>query len=343
MNTPVGEHVFDHTESRAATSALPPATEPGAAARGVTVIMGAVVGLSFLFAFGNVWLLALRLGVPVYVAPLVAPSVDLSVVGLLLGIRYLSAHGARPDQLRPARHLLVFASMVTLALNVSEPIIAGEYGKAAFDSVGCWLLIGWAHVGPGLLQAMHDLGRAEPGTMAERLGAAADATALEETAGLHEGGVQEPAVAPGPARAPSRPSAAGVEGPHRDGEGAADGLPSVPAQRRNDQNLRAVTDGLLLQRARREDTLYWEEHHRPISAEVLRQRLKIGSKRARNLVVQLRADAHRTLEEHAAEAELPEGVPGRLDLESASPDPAEAVDHARDVNRLGSGPLAVAS
>ncbi|SNQ52001.1 conserved hypothetical protein [Frankia canadensis] len=114
----------------------------------MTVIMGGVVGLSFLFAFGNVWLLALRLGVPAYVAPLVAPSVDLSVVGLLLGIRHLSAHGARPEQLRPARRLLVFASMVTLALNVSEPIITAEYGKAAFDSVGCWLLIGWAHVGP---------------------------------------------------------------------------------------------------------------------------------------------------------------------------------------------------
>ncbi|WP_052914977.1 hypothetical protein [Protofrankia coriariae] len=30
----------------------------------------------------------------------------------------------------------------------------GQYGKAAFDSVGCWLLIGWAEVGPSLLQAM---------------------------------------------------------------------------------------------------------------------------------------------------------------------------------------------
>jgi hypothetical protein len=126
----------------------------------VTAIMVVVVALSFLFAFGNVWLLALRLGVPVYVAPLVAPAVDLSVAGLLLGIRFLAAHDADPGQLRPAGRLLVFASVVTLALNVSEPMIAGEYGKAAFDSVGCWLLIGWAHVGPGLLQAMHEAGQA---------------------------------------------------------------------------------------------------------------------------------------------------------------------------------------
>jgi hypothetical protein len=47
--------------------------------------MGAVVGLTFLFGFGNVWPLALRLGVPPWVAPLVAPAVDLSVMGLLLG------------------------------------------------------------------------------------------------------------------------------------------------------------------------------------------------------------------------------------------------------------------
>jgi hypothetical protein len=33
-------------------------------------------------------------------------------------------------------------------------MIVGEYGKAAFDAVGPLLLIGWAEVGPTLLQAM---------------------------------------------------------------------------------------------------------------------------------------------------------------------------------------------
>ncbi|GAA1314236.1 hypothetical protein [Saccharothrix xinjiangensis] len=50
----------------------------------VTVIIGAVVGLTFVFGFGNVLSLALRLGVPVWVAPLVAPTVDLSVLALWL-------------------------------------------------------------------------------------------------------------------------------------------------------------------------------------------------------------------------------------------------------------------
>ena len=113
----------------------------------VTAIMGTVVGLTFLFGFGNVLNLALRLGVPVWVAPLVAPAVDLSILGLLLGTRHLALHGAAPDQLRPARRLLIFASLTTLALNIADPLVTGAYGKAAFDAVGPLLLIGWAEVG----------------------------------------------------------------------------------------------------------------------------------------------------------------------------------------------------
>jgi hypothetical protein len=125
--------------------------------RAVTVLMAAVVGLTFLFGFGNVWALALRLGVPAWVAPLVAPAVDLSIMGLLLGMRYLAPHGARPEQLRPARRLLVFSSLMTLALNVTDPLLVGQTGKAAFDAVGPLLLIGWAEVGPGLLQAISSI------------------------------------------------------------------------------------------------------------------------------------------------------------------------------------------
>jgi hypothetical protein len=129
-------------------------SDPNPVVRAVTVIMGTVVGLTFLFGFGNVLNLALRLGVPVWVAPLVAPAVDLSVLGLLLGIRHMALGGATVVQLRPARRLLTFASLVTLALNVADPLVAGQYGKAAFDAVGPVLLIGWAEVVPGLLQVM---------------------------------------------------------------------------------------------------------------------------------------------------------------------------------------------
>lgn len=122
--------------------------------RAVTGIAGMVVGLTFLFGFGNVWTLALSLGVPPWVAPLVAPAVDLSVLGLLLAIRHMALHGARREQMRPARRLLIFSSTMTLALNVAAPLIAGHLGKAAFDAVGPLLLIGRAEVGPGLLQTI---------------------------------------------------------------------------------------------------------------------------------------------------------------------------------------------
>ncbi|WP_436789675.1 DUF2637 domain-containing protein [Yinghuangia sp. YIM S10712] len=117
--------------------------------------MGAVVGLTFLFGFGNVWALALRLGVLPWVAPLVAPAVDLSILGLLLAIRRLVLDGADATVTRPARRLLVFSSVMTLALNVTEPLITQHYGKAAFDAVGPLLLIGWAEVGPGLLEVLN--------------------------------------------------------------------------------------------------------------------------------------------------------------------------------------------
>lgn len=109
--------------------------------------------MTFLFGFGNVFTLALRLGIPVWVAPVV----DLTVVALLVAIRRLSEHGVAPEVQRSARRLLVLASAVTLALNVAEPLIAGEVGKALFDAVGPLSLIGRSEVGPGLLQALADL------------------------------------------------------------------------------------------------------------------------------------------------------------------------------------------
>jgi hypothetical protein len=80
--------------------------------RAVTAISG-VVGLTFLFGFGNVWTLALKLGVSGWVAPLVAPAVDLSVLALLLAIRYLALYGAPAAALRPARRLLLSSSLLS--------------------------------------------------------------------------------------------------------------------------------------------------------------------------------------------------------------------------------------
>ncbi|MEC3975800.1 hypothetical protein [Amycolatopsis sp. H20-H5] len=124
------------------------------------MIMDVVVGLTFLSGFGNFPNLVLRLGVSVWVAPLVAPAVDLSVLGLLLGTRHLAWAGASAEVLRLARRLLIFASMATLALKVAEPLVTSEFSKAAFDAVGLLLLIGWSEVGPGLLQAIGAISRA---------------------------------------------------------------------------------------------------------------------------------------------------------------------------------------
>jgi hypothetical protein len=125
-----------------------------AALTAVTVIVAVVTALTFLFGFGNVWTLALRLGVPAWVAPLVAPSVDLSVVALLVGVRQLALAGSDLAVLRPARRLLIFCGLATLALNVAEPLSVGAYGTALFDAVGPVLLIGWADVGPAFLRAI---------------------------------------------------------------------------------------------------------------------------------------------------------------------------------------------
>lgn len=51
------------------------------------MIMGVVVGPTFMFGFENVLSLGLRLGESGWVAPLVAPAIDLSVLALSLLVR----------------------------------------------------------------------------------------------------------------------------------------------------------------------------------------------------------------------------------------------------------------
>lgn len=123
--------------------------------RTVTVVMATIAALAFVFSFGNVWSLALRLGVPRPIAPLIAPMVDLSVVGLLVGLRYLSLRGVDAKELQGATRLMHLSGLLTLALNVAEPIAAGHYGRAAVDPVAPLLLLGWGAVGPQLLRHFH--------------------------------------------------------------------------------------------------------------------------------------------------------------------------------------------
>ncbi|MGW2560523.1 DUF2637 domain-containing protein [Streptomyces sp. NPDC001514] len=130
-------------------------TEDRITQRTITAVMIVIAALAFVFSFGNVWALALRLGVPEPIAPLIAPMVDLSVVGLLVALRYLSLRGLPADDMKAATRLMHFSGLLTLALNVAEPIAARHYGRAAVDAVAPLLLLGWGTVGPQLLRAFH--------------------------------------------------------------------------------------------------------------------------------------------------------------------------------------------
>nr|WP_157475101.1 hypothetical protein [Parafrankia sp. EUN1f] len=273
-----------------------------------------VMGLSFLFGFGNSWTLGLHLGVPPYVAPLVAPAVDLSVVGLLLGIRHLALGGATTQQMRPAWRLLIFAGFVTLALNVSEPLIEQNYGRAAFDAVGPLLLIGWAEVGPGLLQAMKAIETKtvqpssvdDPPAMDKVFMQSDSLRATSPVRALPQERQPEADTTPvqhSQAVAPSAPSSS-VSTTSVVTTGPEPGTPedSVPTARAGEGKLdrcridKKAREQDLLHRARAEDVLHWQHNQRPISADTLRKRLHVGAPTARRLVAQLRSDTHTQIE-----------------------------------------------
>ncbi|MEV6444792.1 hypothetical protein [Amycolatopsis sp. NPDC051716] len=237
-------------------------SDGAAVVQAVTVIMGVVVGLTFMFGFGNVLNLALRLGVPIWVAPLVAPAVDLSILGLLLGTRHLALAGASADVLRPARRLLIFASVVTLALNVADPVVADEYGKAAFDAVGPLLLIGWAEVGPSFLQA---------------IGECSSSTATRGAVAKEQ---REVLVEEKPNASPAGNKTERDEAAHRD-------EPRLTRQRSPER---------LLELAREVDTAHRAAHQKPISADTLRVQLGIGAAQARRLVKAVRSEFQARIE-----------------------------------------------
>ncbi|MBE8471603.1 DUF2637 domain-containing protein [Streptomyces justiciae] len=175
--------------------------------RTVTVVMGIIAALAFVFSFGNVWALALRLGVPAPIAPLIAPMVDLSVVGLLVALRYLSLRGVPSEQMKAATRLMHVSGLLTLALNIAEPVVAGHYGRAAIDAVAPLLLLGWGAVGPQLLRSFHAVAtyaaEPAPATDTER--------AQEPTSAPAEPGpvtVPTPPVTPEPTPAPVAPASA---------------------------------------------------------------------------------------------------------------------------------------
>ena len=123
--------------------------------RAVTVITVTIVVMSFAFSLGNVTRLCLDLGITAWIAWLVAPAVDLSVIDLLTAIRFLSLHGYTDSQLAKPRHMLRFCGILTLALNTAGALGHRQFGTALVDVVGPALLIGWSEVGPWLLRQIY--------------------------------------------------------------------------------------------------------------------------------------------------------------------------------------------
>ncbi|WP_405819360.1 DUF2637 domain-containing protein [Streptomyces sp. NBC_01390] len=215
--------------------------------RTITAVMIVIAALAFVFSFGNVWSLALRLGVPGPIAPLIAPMVDLSVVGLLVAVRYLSLRGLPAEQMTAATRLMSFSGLLTLALNVAEPIVTGHYGRAAVDAVAPLLLLGWGSVGPQLLRAFHTVARpAAPAFLPNKT------ESKPETA--------SDTSRPAPATPPTVPVPAPVT-PH------VAPAPASPAVK--------VPEPLLTE-ARSIATSHHTEHGEPITAAQLKTRLGIG-------------------------------------------------------------------
>ncbi|MFE0175138.1 DUF2637 domain-containing protein [Streptomyces sp. NPDC059002] len=227
--------------------------------RTVTVVMAIIAALAFVFSFGNVWSLALRLGVPAPIAPLIAPMVDLSVVGLLVALRYLSLRGVPPEQMKAATRLMHVSGLLTLALNVAEPLAVGHYGRAAIDAVAPLLLLGWGAVGPQLLRSFHEVSSSAtaPAPTAETEPAQEPVPAPAET---ERAATPAPPVAPEPAPASAPASVAPLPAP-------AALVAPAPAVK--------VPEPLLAE-ARSIAASHHGEHGESITAAQLKMRLGIG-------------------------------------------------------------------
>jgi hypothetical protein len=141
---------------------LTPATATGVDQAGetvvrrfVTVLAVTVGGLCFLFSLGNVYQLAVDLELWVWIRPLVAPAVDLSLVALVVGIRFLARRGVTGRELRRPRLFMLAVGLAAWALNTAGAVAERDWGKAAFDSLAPGLLIGWAEVLPWFLRQFH--------------------------------------------------------------------------------------------------------------------------------------------------------------------------------------------
>jgi hypothetical protein len=275
------------------TATLVPSARPTVGgerfARRTVTWCGVLVGLAcFGFSFGNVLALGRHLKVPGYVAWLVAPAVDLTLVGLIVGIRHLSLRGVEGRRLRPARLLLVAAGLATLALNTAHGVFVRRHlGVVAYDSLAPLLLIGWAEVGPWFLRQF-------AATVSD---ASTSAPASKEPAGPSHGA--SPALGPG--RAPGRPApaageaAAATAGPDQTLPQSGTGRsPIAPSRTVSSASSDCPGPGRperaeLVQQARAVAAAHLAEHGRPISRDALRRALRVSNQVASQLLREVNA------------------------------------------------------
>ncbi|MGW5611645.1 DUF2637 domain-containing protein [Streptomyces sp. NPDC003753] len=223
--------------------------------RTVTAVMAVIAALAFVFSFGNVWALALRLGVPHPIAPLIAPMVDLSVVGLLVALRFLALRGVSKAELRAGTRLLHLCGLLTLALNTADPLLTGRYGRACLDTVAPLLLLGWGHVGPAFLAQFHTLTRPVP--------------QMEATAP-----VSEPAPGEAPASEPPTPAPVVATSPAEEPQIAP--APAAAVAKVAQPAAGPTLPAALLDAARRIADTHHAEHGTPITAAHLGTRMGVA-------------------------------------------------------------------
>ncbi|CAL9670351.1 hypothetical protein SUDANB176_07443 [Streptomyces sp. enrichment culture] len=232
----------------------------------VTVVMAVIAALAFVFSFGNVWALALRLGVPRPIAPLIAPMVDLSVVGLLVALRFLALRGVPKAELKAGTRLLHLCGLLTLALNTAEPLLTGRYGRACLDTVAPLLLLGWGHVGPTFLAYFHTAAHQEDATTTTPAPAPI-AEPVPTTAPAPE--TAPPVPEPVPTATPAQPPAeapAVMEAP----------APSPAVAKAPATGPRPALPAALLSAARRIADTHHAEHGTPVTAAQLATRMGVA-------------------------------------------------------------------
>jgi len=227
--------------------------------RTVTTVVFVIASLAFAFGFGNGWALGLQLGVPGWIAPLVAPAVDLSVIALLATVQFLRAHGLG-GRLTGPRLLLVTCGLITFALNTARPIIAGEVGRACFDAIAPLLLIGWSEVGPRLLALLHSAVPDGP-----IYGSTFKPSTIETTP-------YEPLTR---MTTDAKTAVAEPSGIVQDDSGTVPDGPNLAPE--------------LVARAREADTEHQKRHGRRITRDALRTRLRVSNAVAGELLRELRA------------------------------------------------------